>query len=710
MKTLLYFAIAFLLINFAGHLAASAQEPDLSKLNTDKDKIKAWAAYCESLRLNTSSIKNNYFVLQLAALKGLTMLKEDDFENKAKFFSYTALGYYYQQKFDSAQYFFYESLHTAQKGNLVRPITSACLALIPVNFQLQQKDKVEECKNILQSIADTAHNPSLLKDIYYGLGNYYQQKSYYSTAQDYFIKSIELREKEVDTAKDVKTKFDYAIQCDLLSKLYLNTQMVDKSLHALRQGERFADVSPNVSNRLLSSFVEAFTTSGNIDSALYYNSRLEKQIANSPVFPSEIVSSSLNIAIYYIDHKQYSRALPFLTRGDTIANRIQSPLLIFQTQMIKGRYLEETGKYDEALVLLMQSLPVAKQFSRELYSSILKNIALAQKGKGNTAVALQYYEQYAEQADSLTKEKLSINFADQETRYETNQKEQHIASLDKENRLNILELQNATRTRLFLVLGLAALGIISLLLYLIYRNKEKVNKVLNTQNDQLETLNSQLGIANDTKAKLFGIIGHDLRSPASQIVQLLQVQKERPELLTEQSRRQHEERLKAASENVLETMEDILLWSKSQMQNFTPQFRKTSIAETVEKEIHFLQQRIEEKNLILDNKVAENFMQDTDENFVSVIIRNLLQNAVKYSDAGNTIAIANTPNELQITNQSSQSSAETLNALLQNKQVNSKTSGFGLQIANDLATSIKAKILFERNDDSHLTAVLSWKK
>ena len=708
MKTRLIFFFILLLTSFTWCFVAKAQEPDLSKLNSVKDKIDAWVAYCESLRLNTGNIKNNYVVLQQAALKGLTLVNNNDAENQSKFFLYTALGYYYQQKFDSAQYFFYESLHTAQRGNITKQITRACVALIPVNFQLQQTAKVDECKNIIQSIADTTHNPSLLKDIYYSLGTYYQQKSYYSTAQDYFIKSIELREKEVDTTKDTKTKFDYAIQCDVLSKLYLNTQMVDKSLLALRQGERFADVSPNVGNRLLSSFVEAFTTAGNIDSALYYNNKLEKQAANSPVFPSEIVSSSLNIGIYYINHKQYDRALPFLTRGDTIAARIRSPLLIFQTQMIKGRYMAETGKYDEAIALLMQSMPVAKQFSRELYSNVLKSLALAQKGKGNTALALQYYEQYADQADSLSKEKLSVNFADQETRYETNQKEQHIASLDKENRLNILELQNATRTRLFLVGGLAALGIISLLLYLIYRNKEKVNKVLNQQNDQLETLNNQLGIANDTKAKLFGIIGHDLRSPASQIVQLLQLQKEKPGLLNEQTRQKHEEKLKAASENVLETMEDILLWSKSQMQNFTPQFRQTKIAVTVDKEIHFLQQRIEEKNIVVDNKVDENLLQDTDENFVSVIIRNLLQNAVKYSDNGSTISIVNTAKELKVTNQSSESSAETLNTLLQNKQVSSKTSGFGLQIASDLAASIKAKIFFERNDNTHLTAVLSW--
>src|SRR5690606_17842552 len=132
-----------------------------------------------------------------------------------------------------------------------------------------------------------------------------------STAEDYYIKSVQLRERDVDTTTVLKEKFDYAIQCDQLSKLYLNTQMADKSIEALRKGMRFANVSPVVNNRLLSSFVEAYTISDNVDSALFYLSELKINVKKSKLFPSEIVSSNLNIAIYYINHKMYDKALPY---------------------------------------------------------------------------------------------------------------------------------------------------------------------------------------------------------------------------------------------------------------------------------------------------------------------------------------------------------------------------------------------------------------
>ncbi|HEY4290394.1 MAG TPA: HAMP domain-containing sensor histidine kinase [Puia sp.] len=693
-KNVLFFIL--LVGGMTGIRIVHAQAPDLSRLPDYRSRMKALVEYCEQLRLNKDGSKNNFVLLKQEGAEGLQMTQADDADTRAKFYTYMALGNYYEIKFDSAQYYFYQSLYEGQKAHLARPVLRACVSLIPVNFQLQQLDKVNECKSILQSIVDTTHDRSMLEDGYYALGSYYQQKSYYTTAQDYFIKSIQLRENEVDTVADQKKKFDFAIQCDMLSKLYLNTEMVDKSLEALRKGQRFAAVSPNVGNRLLSSFVEAFTSSGKIDSALYYDEALEKNVSNPMQFPSEIVSSDLNIAIYYINHKQYPHAFTYIQKGDILSAKTQAPLLIFQVQMIKGRWLAENGRADAAISELTKSMPVARQLNKELYANDLKYMALALKKKGDMKASLDYYEQYQQTTDSLNKEKMSNTFADLETRYQTNEKEQRIASLGKENRLNMLELESESHTRMQLVLGLVALGIISLLLFLFYRNKEK--------------LNQQLSEANETKTRLFGIISHDLRGPVGKIVSLLQLQKQRPDLFGSSEREKHEERLKKASENVLETMEDLLLWSKSQMQNFTPDLRPVRIGDTVQKEVNLLQEQLNERSVRVDSRVPASFTKETDENFLSIIIRNLLQNAMKHSEEGKTITIDANSRELTIVNPATEISIVSLNARLEHTGVDSKESGLGLQITADLATRIKAKVFFRQDTPSTVTAVLQWEK
>jgi signal transduction histidine kinase len=685
-----------------------AQAPDLSNIPDSRGRIKALLDYCSVLRLNKNSDPANYIKLQKAALSGLQLVKDNDAEDRADFSEYAALGYYYQVKFDSAQYFFYQSLHNAQQAKSVKLIAGASEALMSVNFQLQQPDKVEECKNILQSIADTTKNKSLLKDIYSAFGSYYQHKSFYSTAQDYYIRSIQIREKEVDTANDPKAEFDYAIQCDQLSKLYLNTNMPDKSIAALRNGERFADISPLVKNRLLSSFVEAFATSGNIDSALSYHNQLELNAGDQSPFSSEIVSSNLNVAIYYIGQKQYEKALPYLNRGVDIAAKTRSPLLIFQGQMIKGQYLEETGSNNEAIALLTQSLPVARQLDKQLYATILRSMALSYKGLDDEKSALQYYEQYSQLQDTLTKEKASRTFADLETHYQTNEKENRIVSLNQKNELDRLELKQASNTRTILILGLISLGVFSLLLYFTYRNKEKLNKILNQRNAQLDELNNQLSIANETKAKLFGVISHDLRAPVSRIVNLLHLQKENSQHENEQVRNQYAERINKASENVLETMEDLLLWSKSQMQNFVPRFKEVKLLPLITQEMALFEEQIKEKRLEVHIKVPPEIYQTTDENFLAVIVRNLVQNSINQCNDNAAITIQANANTLSITNPAGSINTDELNSVMQQTQVSSNQSGLGLQIVKDLSARIGVKIFYEQPEKNSVRAVLTW--
>lgn len=673
------------------------------------DQIKTLLDSCESLRLNTRHTPNNFQLLKQTALKGISITPETNPLDLSRFNFYCAFGCYYQVKFDSAQYYFYQSLHNAQKANSAEFISNACEALIPVNYQLRQQAKVDSCRDILQSILDTTHNKKILQDGYSAMGSYYQQKSYYNTAQDYLIKSIELRKPIADTTTDVKLKSDYAIQCYLLSKQYENTDVLDKSLDILKEGQPFAAYSPVVNTRYLSSFTEIYAMLGNIDSALFYEKTIEERTKNSPVVPSELVSANLNIAKYYIDHNNTSLALPYVIKADSLANRSKSPLLIYQAALWKGRYLEQNGKFAEAILSLDQSLPLAKQFNKAQYVEGLKYMALAQKGNGNANEAFRYFTLYSDQSDSLTKEKISQNLADQETRYETNKKEQHIVTLSKENKLNLLELQSASRTRLFLIMALVSLGIIALLLYFIYRNKENSNKVLNEQNLQLDLLNQKLEIANNTKTKLFGIIGHDLRSPISQVVQLLQIRKTGAVQMTEESRLKHENKIQEASEHVLDTMEDLLLWSKSQMQQFKPDFKIINIKSVVEREMALSQPLATEKSVLLNMNIDAPFLQKTDENFISVIIRNLLQNAIKNNEPGEEIEISNHQKEkLIISNHCIGVNADRLNNILNNQEVNSKTSGLGLQIVHDLATAIQVKIYFLQRGKDEIHSVIEW--
>ena len=723
MKKYFFLKPAFYLTIFLFYfIQCFAQKPDLSLLQNDQEKIKAWLNYCEFLKSNTSWQLTNHAQnnesLQEAALKGLQMTPANDPADRSRFYYYAAYGFFLNDPsagpmhVDSIEYYFNNSLEEAQKARSALLIQQACVALLHTYFEMQEPGKVEKYKIILQTIIDTTNDKIILMDGYTALGSYYQQKSFYSTAQDYMLKSIDLRKAQIDTTKNKKIRLDYASECYTLAELYMKSSLPDKALNILNEGQQYSSGSMLVGLRYKSAYINVFSKTGNIDSALYYLIHdiqpQEAHFKNSPVVPAEIIFPYLNISQYYLDQKEYEKAFPFLNKAFDLAAKGNEQAFIYETQIMMARYFLETGKYTAAIPLLSKALPVARQFSKEKYTNGLKYMALAQKGIGNATLSLKYFEQYSMESDSLVKEKLSTNFADQETRYETKQKEQSLIVLGKENKLHILELQNATRTKLLLITGLIGLGIISLLSFLFYRNKEKVNKILNMQNEQLEILNSQLVIANETKAKLFSIISHDLRSPVSQIVQLLQLQKENPNLFSKAMREQYDAKVKTASENVLDTMEDLLLWSKSQMQNFTPEQIPVNISAIMQKELELLMQVIEKNNLIIENTIAENILINTDENFLAIILRNLLQNAFNHSDRGGTIKLSADLKNIFIENNAKDANVEALNASLKTNVINSKASGLGLHIANDLASSIQAKIIFEQTPGKNIVAAIKW--
>ena len=237
--------------------------------------------------------------------------------------------------------------------------------------------------------------------------------------------------------------------------------------------------------------------------------------------------------------------------------------------------------------------------------------------------------------------------------------------------------------------------------------KIKNAKLLHRKNDQLSELNQQLLTTNESKARMFNIIGNDLRTAANQIRHWLQLERE-SHSSPQKSRTPREEQLKTAAANLLAIMEDLLLWIRIQRRHFVPQRQPAQLAALLQKELPSLLSRLQEKQLTVINEVPADFMPVADTTFVSIILRNLLQNAIKHSIPNSSISIRAGGSDLRITHPTPLGDVITLNALLQDRVVDSPDCGLGLQIANDLAVAIRASIVFTRSEDGYLTTFLSF--
>ncbi|MEI9955369.1 MAG: ATP-binding protein [Ferruginibacter sp.] len=263
--------------------------------------------------------------------------------------------------------------------------------------------------------------------------------------------------------------------------------------------------------------------------------------------------------------------------------------------------------------------------------------------------------------------------------------------------------------------GLTALTIA--LLFVIYQNKRKTARKLNAQNDTLTDLNKQLNEANETKAKLFGIISHDLRSPVYQLYQFLKL-KQTGYLNTMSMVKQNEleQETYTASSTLLDNIDNLLVWSKWQMHAFKADKKNVDIGAIVKKTLELLSLQIQSKQLHIKTQIGANNIIITDFNFLFTILRNLLQNSIHASPENGIIVITffetapgSNIGKLKITNEGHAFTQEDyLNAVKTSKTSRLLISGLGFQIINELSQKIGVDILFEAYDDNATCCTLTF--
>ncbi|MBN2774807.1 MAG: hypothetical protein JXR31_11190 [Prolixibacteraceae bacterium] len=155
--------------------------------------------------------------------------------------------------------------------------------------------------------------------------------------------------------------------------------------------------------------------------------------------------------------------------------------------------------------------------------------------------------------------------------------------------------------------------------------------------ENLEELNKQLKKSNDTKDKLFSIIGHDLRNPFNIILGYTDLLIENLEDWDYNQTLELLLMLKESSVNTFNLLENLLNWAKSQsgeLKFFPENVQLNEVAESVLTEVSSFAVK---KNIKLIHNINTNIILWADFNMLNLTCRNLLMNAIKFSNPGSSI-------------------------------------------------------------------------
>ncbi len=176
----------------------------------------------------------------------------------------------------------------------------------------------------------------------------------------------------------------------------------------------------------------------------------------------------------------------------------------------------------------------------------------------------------------------------------------------------------------------------------------KVDGVISTSKDITEQKKTELCLKenesrlkelNATKDKLFSIIGHDLQGPLSNIIGFSELIDKSYEHYSGEEIRNYNKIIYQLSQSVSQLLENLLTWSRSQRNqiNITP--RKISMQLIIEKCHSLLIHNISHKQISFVNDIPPETIVYADEEMITVVMRNLISNAIKFTHRGGTITI-----------------------------------------------------------------------
>ncbi|MEC4004019.1 HAMP domain-containing sensor histidine kinase [Flavobacterium sp. SUN052] len=670
------------------------KEPNLSKYKTQKEKLQAWAEYCDEYL----SIEN-YKQLRVVGKKGIKMTAQNDYYNQSLFFFYTGISFDYGSETDSISYYLEKSEEFGRKAKNNRRIIEALRQMLVCYKNYGSTFKRERVLNELQKVIDTSKNELDKSKILSEISDYYISLGQYEKGLQYKINGLKGRKKYLSKA-DYNDSINYGVQLVNISELYVTMQNFPKSLEYLIESEPYLVKYKEGIAAVHKDFIAIYLKQNDLKKTEERYSKFKSFLKTVDLGDcyEYFIDSNLLFSDYYLDRKQNAKALEYANYANTFVQKYASNFTKAQVNQMFGKIYLQQKKYKNALPFLKLAEPIIKEDSPEANSTLQKLLADTYEGLGNKSLAYYHLSNYNKLQENLLAEKAKKNLAEMEAKYQNNAKKQEIKNKN-------LQIDTAKKQKYYFIAGILLLAIIGSLLFYQSRNRKKVNQ-------KLSFLNKELDESNKAKTRFFSILNHDLRGPVANLVFFLQLQKESPEMLDEESIKRMQDKTMAGAENLLNSMEDILQWSKSQMENFKPQPKKTAVNSLFDDvKNHFSSE--EKVQISFEN--IQNIQINTDENYLKTIIRNLTGNAVKaLIEIENPTIIwkawqENNQSYLSISDNGKGASDEQFKALYDDKEVVGIKTGLGLHLIRDLAKAIDCEILVDSKINQGTTFTLKLK-
>ncbi|WP_418603534.1 tetratricopeptide repeat protein [Hwangdonia sp.] len=422
--------------------------------------------------------------------------------------------------------------------------------------------------------------------------------------------------------------------------------------------------------------------------------------------------------IYYKKNKK-EEALNYYNDAQDIALKNNFIQVDYQSSLRLAEYYLEQSNFDKAELYFQKIVKNLKTITNlELLSKAYHGLYQIEKQRKNTLLSLRYLENYLKYDNEIRKSQLITQNEQIEVQFNLKQKE---LELEK----NELQLKNRQQQIQGLIIFAALIALLLILILTFYFQKRKAEKLLSSQNTKINAQNRELVLTNKeiksrrkellnlnkVKDQLLSIIAHDVKSPMTDLYNLLLILRHNLSSLNKDELKKNLAIVESSTGNLLNFLNNILNWTISQSSGIQVKINSFSLNELVKNNLKLVESAIVAKDLnvtFTPNKTLDVFTSDL--NIVDFALRNILSNAVKFTHNQGSIHISlvklsTSQIEIKVADSGIGFKEEIHTLLKENTERvpaglgtnTEKGYGIGLSLCKKMLAKIDSQIIYEKN-------------
>ncbi|MCU0354924.1 MAG: tetratricopeptide repeat-containing sensor histidine kinase, partial [Cytophagales bacterium] len=486
-----------------------------------------------------------------------------------------------------------------------------------------------------------------LGQVYYGFGDYNQ-------ASNHFFASLRIREKIRDQRGVAQSRMQ-------IGMVYAAWRKPDKALEyyerSLGTWEQLKD--PAGLATVLNHLGRLYDQRGDYAAARQHLER-SLSIHQKQKNARGIAQTLHSIGDVHFHQQRYEQAINYYFRSLKREQRLRLPAAMARSYNSIAACYAATGRHQQAVFYYDKAVAQGRRTqSREPLMNAYQGLAASQASLRNFQAAYENHRTYAALRDSIFDSRASVQIAETEAKYRLENQQHEVELLRKERRINNLTLrENRNLTYLLGVLA-AVLLVLVIVEASRYRIKQRAGRMLEARNQIINRQNADLQQANEklmqseadlhnliaTRDKFFTIVSHDLRGPLASLTGLFQLLLKHLDRFDKNELKKFVGDMNGTVKSVQNLLENLLHWSRTQRGGIRYEPARQSLTDLVQDVLLTFGPMATNKDINLRVDVPPGSQVYADANMLQFVLRNLLDNAVKFTHAGGGITLAASPNE-----------------------------------------------------------------